>query len=181
MTSLTATPGVPVNAPVTLDDFMAHAIAMEGEAAIRYDELADMMETHNNVAVAELFRKMADIERTHARQLLAQMNWTTAPPVKLTMWEDAGREGPETIASDAVHYLMQPYHALQIALMAEERAVAFFADLVAATTSGAVRDAARALEAEEREHVTLVKDWIAKVPQPAANWAEDPDPPRYTD
>ena len=34
---------------------------------------------------------------------------------------------------------------------------------------------------EEREHVELVRAWMAKVEQPAATWALDPDPPRYTD
>ncbi len=27
----------------------------------------------------------------------------------------------------------------------------------------------------------LIRDWLAKVPKPDRNWADDPDPPRYTD
>lgn len=169
------------NMPATLDDFMAQAIAMEHEAAVRYDELADAMETHNNLEVAQLFRKMAAIEHKHAAELLSQMGWPAAPRVPNTVWEDSGHEGPETAASDEVHYLMQPYHALQLALANEERAVRFFADLAAGANDSVVRQAARVLEVEEREHVTLVKAWLAKVPKPVENWAEDPDPPRYTD
>ncbi|HZQ61247.1 MAG TPA: ferritin family protein [Casimicrobiaceae bacterium] len=166
--------------PATLDDFMAQAIAMEHEAALRYEELADTMETHNNVEVAQLFRRMAAIERKHAAELMSQMGWSAAPVAPGTIWERDGGEGPESVASDSVHYLMQPYHALQLALANEQRAVQFFADL-AVSTDGVVRHAARTLEAEEREHVALVKEWLARVPKPAEDWAEDPDPPRYTD
>ncbi|NDP41405.1 MAG: rubrerythrin, partial [Aromatoleum sp.] len=37
------------------------------------------------------------------------------------------------------------------------------------------------LQAEEREHVELVKAWMKKVPKPDPDWANDPDPARYTD
>jgi hypothetical protein len=52
---------------------------------------------------------------------------------------------------------------------------------VRVSTVAAVRKAALALQAEEREHVALVKAWMKKVPKPDRNWALDPDPPRYTD
>jgi rubrerythrin len=44
-----------------------------------------------------------------------------------------------------------------------------------------VRRAALDLQAEEAAHVALVQEWIAKVPAPDQDWANDPDPPRYTD
>ncbi len=183
-----ADPGAPVEpfarpeagAAPTLAAFMAQAIAMEAQAAQRYDELADAMETHNNTEVAVLFRTMAGIERKHERSLLDQMGWDVAPQIAPALWERPGAESPETAPSGDVHYLMQPYHALEIALGCEERAAAFFARL-AANSSGPVHQAAAALAEEEREHVELVKAWIAKVPVPAEDWAEDPDPPRYTD
>ena len=92
-----------------------------------------------------------------------------------------GVEGPETIAMDEVHYMMQPYHALMLALGAEERAERFFARIAEAATVDSVRSAALELRAEEQEHVELIKAWLAKVPKPDRDWADDPDPPRYTD
>jgi hypothetical protein len=41
--------------------------------------------------------------------------------------------------------------------------------------------AARELEAEEREHVKLVRGWMKKLPKPDRYWADDPDPATYTD
>ena len=166
-------------APHTLAELMALALAMETEAAQRYAEFADAMEMHNNVEVAQLFRRMAQIEAGHAQTIMTQMAWTEAPPHP--GFGPDFFEGPETPRPDDVHYLMQPYHALTIALACEERAEQFFARLVAVADVEAVRDAARAMQAEEREHVALIRAWMNKVEKPADNWADDPDPPRYTD
>ena len=80
-----------------------------------------------------------------------------------------------------MHYLMHPWHALQLALAAEQRAVDFFDAMARQAPSDAMRRAAEEMRAEEAEHVALVKDWLAKVPKPDTEWAVDPDPPRYTD
>ena len=168
-------------APQTIENFMVHAYMMELEAAQRYAELADAMETHNNRDVAALFRKMADIESKHAAHVMAQMGWREppAPPSDPSPW--GGFEAPETAPADDVHYLMQPYHALEIALASEERAEHFFARLADIASVAAIREAAIELRDEERAHVALVKQWMANVDKPAHDWATDPDPPRYTD
>lgn len=168
-------------APRTLYAFMAQALAMEREAVERYTEFADALEMHNNREVAALFRTMAQYEAKHAEQIMAEMGWKTAPEPAAGAFEWPGFEAPETVPIDEVHYLMQPWHALQMALAAEQRAEAFFGQLADATTSESVRRAARELQAEEHEHVELVRAWLAKVPVPDGDWATDPDPPRYTD
>lgn len=153
---------------------------MEMEAAQRYTEFADAMETHNNREVAELFRKTAAIEGRHAEQIMTTMRWSKAPAqAAKRIWR--GVEAPETPAVDDVHYLRQPYHALQLALAAEKRAARFFGDLARVATVEAVRKAALEMQAEEHEHVELVKSWLKKVPPPTSDWADDPDPPRYMD
>ena len=167
--------------PQTLDDFMAVALAMENEAVDRYTEFADMMETHNNGDVAALFRTMAGYETKHAQHIMAQMGWTSDPPPPEGGFGWPDLEAPETVPIDEVHYLMQPWHALQLALAAEQRAEAFFGRLAQMAMSEPVRLAALELQDEEREHVELVRAWLKKVPEPDADWANDPDPPHYTD
>jgi rubrerythrin len=167
--------------PRTLEDFMAQALAMEREAVDRYGEFADAMEVHNNREVATMFRTMAGYEAKHAEQIMAEMGWKEDPKPPAGGFGWSGFEAPETVAIDEVHYLMQPWHALQLALAAEQRAETFFGELAKAATSDSVRRAALELQAEEREHVELVRAWIAKVPTPDSDWANDPDPPRYTD
>jgi rubrerythrin len=171
----------PPTAPQTIDELMAQALAIEREAVERYTELADMMEQHNNPEVAEMFRKMAQYEGHHVEQILRQMGWSkeTAPRRHSANW--GSFESPEAVPVDEVHYLMHPWHALQLALAAEQRAEAFFAGLVRDAPTDAIRRAAEEMRLEEAEHVELVQEWLAKVPKPEADWSVDPDPPRYID
>ena len=161
-------------------DFMAHAYAMEVEAAERYAEFADSMEMHNNREVAELFRKLSRIEQRHADQILEQMGWKQSPLTSLKVrWE--GMEGPETADPTELHYLMQPYHALQIALHNEKRARDFFAHLAKVTKDAGVRKGALEMEEDEAEHVRLIEAWLKRTPKPDPNWQTDQDPPVLSD
>jgi rubrerythrin len=165
--------------PRTVEDFMAYACAMEAEASERYAELADLMTAHHNRDVAELFGKLARIEGRHRDQILAQMGWTHAPQTHTFEWETP--EGPETTDFGGLHYLMTPHHALKLAEHNERRAVEFFERFAKARLPATLRTSAAAMAEEEREHVRLIEDWLAKVPLPEADWADDPDPPNAVD
>lgn len=165
--------------PQTIGEFMAQALAMEREAVQRYEELADAMEMANNRDVAKAFRTMAGYEAKHAQAIMEQMKWTVDPPVPAHAWSTA--EAPEVVPNDEVHYLMQPWHALELALAAEQRAEAFFDELARTTSDDSVRRAAIELRDEETEHVAMVRKWMSRYPKPDADWADDPDPPRYTE
>jgi rubrerythrin len=169
------------SAPVASNtEFMAHAYAMEVEASERYAEFADSMEVHNNREVAELFRKLSRIEQLHADQILEQMGWKHSPLSSVDVsWQ--GAEGPETADPTELHYLMQPYHALQIALHNEKRARDFFAHLAKVTKDAGVRKGALEMEEDEAEHVRLIEAWIKRTPKPDPNWEADQDPPVLSD
>ena len=157
-------------------DFMVQAYAMENDARDRYTEFADQMEVHNNTAVAQLFRKLARIEGLHADRIVREMGWRK-PPSAAEAWMWRQSEAPESVPSGELHYLMQPYHALELALACEERAVSFFAGITRSTAPADVRRIAREMAAEEREHVRLIREWMEKVARPGAGWDRDPDPP----
>jgi rubrerythrin len=165
--------------PRTVGQFMAYAYAMEVEAVERYTELAEQMSTHHNREVSELFAKLARIEGKHRDQILARMNRASPPETGVFRWETP--EGPETTDYGELHYLMQPYHALKLAEHNERRAVEFFERFAAARVPAAVREAAREMAEEEREHVRLIQEWLARVPPPEPGWDEDMDPPAVAD
>ncbi len=161
-------------------EFMARAYAMELEAAERYAQFAESLETHNNREVAQLFRKLAHIEDLHARRILDEMQWPSMPALTPAYaWQ--GAEAPETAPFDSLHYLMQPWHALEIALRCEQQAQEYYETIAASRAPATVREAAREMAAEEAEHVRLIREWMQRVPQPAAGWDEDPDPPRVNE
>ena len=162
-------------------EFMARAYVMEVDASERYSDFADQMEVHNNLEVAQLFRKLSHIEGLHAKRILEEMGWKQPPQALLAWrWDDA--EPPETGAVTDLHYLMQPWHALEIALKNERRAEKFFARIVRSVkTPPAVKKIAAEMAEEEREHVRLIRDWMKRVPKPEPGWDRDPDPPVYSD
>lgn len=165
----------------SIDELMAYAYALEQEASERYSEFADAMETHNNREVAELFRKLARIENRHAEQVLEEMGWASPPAAPHGGYKWEGFEAPESGEVTELHYLMQPYHALQIALHNEKRARVFFEGLVKQARNAKVRKAAEAMAGEEAEHVQLIEDWLKRTPKPDTDWAVDPDPPVLSD
>jgi rubrerythrin len=162
------------------EDFMARAYTMELEATERYAQLAEQLDTHNNREVAQLFRKLADIEALHAKRILEEMRWPSMPALPPAYAWD-GAEGPETAPFDSVHYLMQPWHALEIALRCEKEAQKYYESIAVSGAPKNVREAAREMAEEEEEHVRLIQQWMQKVPRPAAGWDEDPDPPRMNE
>lgn len=160
--------------------FMSRAYAIELEATERYAQFAEQLETHNNREVAALFRKLSGIEALHAKRILSEMRWPTVPALPPAYaWETP--EGPETAPFDSLHYLMQPWHALEIALRCELAAKKYYDEIAESKAPREVREAAKELAAEEVEHVRLVREWMGKVPRPAEGWDEDPDPPRITE
>jgi rubrerythrin len=162
--------------PDAYEDFMAGAYVMELEAAERYADFAMQMEMHNNSEVAQLFRKLAKIEGLHARQILDEMGWKTAPRGTFALRREAP-EGAETVPMTELHYLMQPWHALELALESERRAEQHYAKVARdRATPAKVKKVAAEMQADEQEHVRLILEWMKKVPKPDAGWDHDPDP-----
>jgi len=91
-------------------------------------------------------------------------------------WHGEG-QSPEGGSMADAHYLMQPWHAIDLALKGEQRAVDFFRHVVETAQDEGVIELAGELVAEEEEHVRLLHRWQQRYPRPARGWDEDPDPP----
>jgi rubrerythrin len=135
------------------------------------------METHNNPELVKVFRDLARAEEIHAKEIqgLAGDIDVVAHAQHLGPWQ--GGESPEEADISTAHYLMTPWHALQMALEGEKKALAFFKDIVETTTDAKVKQAAAEFVEEEIEHVNLVQRLLGKYPAPSESWSEDPDPP----
>ncbi len=162
----------------SVEEFLAHAYTLEQESVDRYEELADVMEVHNNHDIAALFRKFAGFGRKHASEVMRLARGRHLP--RLQPWEfkwlDA--EGPETSNVFDVHYLMTPMHALQVALDNEQSGCDYYALIARTSVNAEVRTLAQEFAAEEAQHVSMLQRWIADTEPAAADWDEDPDPPQ---
>jgi rubrerythrin len=165
----------------SLPEFLAHALAIEQEAAARYQELGDQMVAHNNSAVAELFFWLSRIEADHAEQVARKAQGVGLPAIQPWDYKWIGFESPESAAHEDAHYLMAPFQALEIALANEQRAAQFFERVAGTTRDESVRNLAQEMAADERQHVVYVERAMAKHARPDADWAEDLDPAHEPD
>lgn len=166
-----------MNTITSIEDFLAHALAIEEEAAERYAVFADQMETTNNPEVAKLFRDMERLEREHARRIESLAEGHDLPRLYPWALDFGGGQPPEAVDYSATHYLMTPYQALSLVLKAERRAAEFFDRLADGDGDPEMRRLAAEFAAEEHEHVAMVDQWRKRYPPPAEGWDEDPDPP----
>jgi rubrerythrin len=161
----------------SVGELLAHARVMETEAYECYLDLAEQMEVHNNNEVADLFRQLASEEKKHVDKVDMRAGDEQVPHMAPWDFKSFETESHGLTGAREVHYMMTPYHALALALRAEQRSLDFFTQVVETASDAQTLEMARDLMEEERHHVELIKQWLAKEPKPEENWDEDPDPP----
>lgn len=168
------TDGTPVQ---TVPQLLAHALAMETEAAERYGELADLMQTHRRTAVAQIFRRLAIAEKQHVVDLTAMCKDVALPHYAPWDFQWRSKESPETIDIGRVHYHLSVREALELALEHERKATQFYADVADAAQAPDVIALARQFADEERQHIGWLEDCLAECEPDDSRASEDPDPP----
>ena len=160
-----------------LNDLLAIAYQIEIDAVDRYNLLADQMETHNNPELTKIFRDLARAEGIHGEEIrrLAGDFDVVAHAQEVAKLHHG--ESPEEADLSLAHYLMTPWHALQLSLAGEKRALAYFQSIVETAKDEKVKKMAAELVEEEAEHVNLVHRLLLRYPKPKDNWADDLDPP----
>ena len=159
----------------SLADLFALAYQIEADAVERYGLLAEQMETHNNPELVKVFRDLARAEGIHAEEIrrLGGDIDVVAHARRVGHWKG---DSPEQADLSEAHYLMTPWHALQMALAGEKRALEFFKHVVETTQDAKIKQMAAEFVEEEAEHVNLVHRLLRKYPIPSETWAQDPDP-----
>lgn len=152
----------------TIEDFLAHAIRLEQEAALRFDELAEACLTNGNTEVAAFFRQMAEFSRLHLADARQRAGFRTLPdlPPSGELWP--GGISPETAGYEGTDPFLNVARALEIALDSEKQGLAFYADVADRTDDPEIRVMAREFAEEEAEHVAQLEVWIDRHRKSAA-------------
>jgi rubrerythrin len=157
----------------TSADLLAIVRRMEERSAERYRELAEAFETScNNLETAEAFRDLAEGEDRHA----AEFPPLAGPCPSLAVW---GEDDPEIADPSAVHYLMHPWHAYDLALRHEQETLALFSALAEKSPYGDVKAEAARLAAREQGHVERMQARRDDQPLPPDDWEDDDDDPNW--
>jgi len=162
----------------TLPELLAVAYQIEVDAVERYEMLADQMETHNNQELAAVFRDLARAEGIHATEIKRMAGNVDVESLGMELGQWSTGESPEAADLSSAHYMMTRAEALRMALAGEERALAFFQEVVKTVDDPQVKKLALELVEEEKEHVELCHTLIRRHDKPLRRLGiEDPDAP----
>jgi rubrerythrin len=145
----------------TVEEFLAYAIRLEQEAAERFGELADSMQSAGNGEVAKLFRRLSDYSRLHLADAKARAGYRDVPDLLPANFQWPDFESPEKAAIWAADPMIGKGEALEIALEAEQAGHDFYKSVLDATTDPDIRKLAAEFVAEEAGHVAELEKWLA--------------------
>jgi len=154
----------------SIEEFYAHAIAIERESSSCYREFQGHFADHGEDVLAGLCANLARFEEDHHRLLLersATLRLPELPPGRYR-WLESGP--PECADHDLVFRVATPRQLLEIALKAERGARRFFEWVSGTTASEEVRVLADEMAREEAEHVQWVSRALEYVRADGVDW-----------
>ncbi|HLO79282.1 MAG TPA: ferritin family protein [Magnetospirillum sp.] len=147
----------------SVEEFLVYAARLEQEAALRFDELADVASSFANKEVADFFRQMAHFSRLHLDEARKRGGFHDLPEIDAGQFQWPDVESPESAAIWGADPHMDITQAMALALEAEQRGLAFYADMLKSSEDPEVRAMAREFVEEEAEHVAAIERWIVRL------------------
>ncbi|TIX51611.1 ferritin-like domain-containing protein [Alteraurantiacibacter aquimixticola] len=144
-----------------VEEFLAHAIQLEREAADRFGQLADAMETGGNVEVSKLFRRLADYSRMHLADAQERAGFRDVPKKAPEDFNWPDSESPEAAAIWTADPLISAEEALLAALDAEMAGLDYYSGVLAKTEDPEIIALATEFVEEEQGHVAELQRWIS--------------------
>ena len=145
----------------SVEEFLAYAIKIEQEAALRFGQLADAMEAAGNGEVGKLFRRLANASRAHLNEARARSGFRDIPEMGPDEFIWPNLESPETAAIWAADPLIGREQALNIGLAAETAGLDYYKNIFETTTDPEIKILARQFIEEESGHVAALEKSIA--------------------
>lgn len=142
-----------------------HALAMAQEAIAGYREFAAYAADHCSDELADLFSRLAELKAERVSQLPeAAAGMMSKLARDECAWLASGP--PLPAARDFIFRMMTPRQSLEIALRAEQRARAFFEQVLAASKDAGDRELAIEFRRDEDLYIAWLQDTLARVPEP---------------
>jgi rubrerythrin len=144
----------------SVEEFLAYAIKLEQEAALRFGQLADAMEAAGNREVGKLFRRLATASRAHLNEARARSGFRDIPDIESNEYIWPNLESPETAAIWAADPLIGREQALEIALAAETAGLDYYKNILETTADPEIKILAKQFIGEESGHVAALEKSI---------------------
>ncbi len=144
----------------SIEEFLAYSIRLEEEAVLRFDQLADSMNSAGNKDVGKLFRQLADYSRLHLSDARARSGFREIPKIDSDQFHWPDIESPETAAFWSADQLIGREQALEIALDAERAGLAYYQGVLDSTQDPEIKVLAQEFVYEESQHVAELERWL---------------------
>lgn len=144
----------------SVEEFLAYAVKLEEEAALRFGELADAMRSCGKSDVGNLFRRLSDYSRMHLADARARSAFRDIPIKDASEFAWPNLESPETAAIWAADPFIGREQALEIAREAEQASCDYYRTIFETTDDPEIRVLAKEFYEEETEHVSEIHKWI---------------------
>jgi rubrerythrin len=154
----------------SVEEFYAHALAIEREAAKCYREFQDHFTDRGEEVLAGLCSNLGHFEQDHYELLVERSRHLKLPelPPDRYHWLDKG--SPEAVDCSLVFKVATPRQLLEIALKAERNAKRFFEWIAGTTDNGEIHALAEEMAREEAEHVQWVTRALEYVRADGVDW-----------
>jgi rubrerythrin len=155
----------------------SHALAITHEAIAGYREFATHASDHGNDEIADLYRRLWQLETERAFHLETLAVGIALPKLAPGAYAWLHNASLRTEARDFIFRMLTPRQTLEIAVRAEQRATAYFAHALGASNDAGVRGLAIKLRRDEGSHIAWLQDALARVPEPFRPSEECPGDP----
>jgi rubrerythrin len=145
----------------SVEEFLAYAVKIEEEAAIRFGELADAMQSSGNTEVGKLFRRLSDYSRMHLADARARSAYRDIPDLRPSEFNWPDFESPESAAIWAADPFIGRGDALDISRDAEKASLDYYTSVYETTNDPEIKVLAKEFVEEETSHVREIEKWIA--------------------
>lgn len=156
---------------LTVEEFYAHAIAIEREAARRYREFEEYFADRGEDVLAGLCGNLAALESEHLEILLKASASLALPAIEAASHQWLESAEPQAAARELFYRVVGKRQLLEIALQSECNALGFFEWIAQTTPDAAVRALARDMAVEEMDHVAWVRNALEYRPLSTAGQA----------
>lgn len=144
--------------------FLSHAIQLESEAAVRYQELHAAMAEAGHTEASAFFGTMAVFANKHLDEAVAMGGSHELPALDPNAFRWFGGVSPEAPELEALSEVADLQSALLMALQGEHRSHVFYKQVSELSQDPEVQRIAGEFAAEEAEHVAALQQWLARKP-----------------
>ena len=146
------------------EEFLAHALAIEQEAAARYREFERYFADRGEEVLAALCGNLAGFEQDHYERLVAASQGFNLPAIDAGRYHWLGETSLEAPSREFLYRVANARQLLELALQAEHNAADFFRWVAATASDCTVQAMAGEMAEEENQHVSWVTQALEYAP-----------------